>query len=672
MADAMTKMFKISLPDGSVREVPEGSTPADIAAAIGPGLAKAALAARVDGELRDLNRPIEADSSLALVTSRDEKDALELVRHDFAHILAEAVQSLFPGTQITFGPATDDGFYYDFAPTAEHGAFTEEELPAIEDEMRRIIAADKPLCREVWTRDEVRDFFGKQGEAFKAEWVMELPEGETITMYRTGDSDDAWVDLCRGPHLTSTGKLDPQAFKLTRVSGAYWRGDPKNPMLSRIYGTAWLNKKQLDSYLVRLEEAGKRDHRKIGAEMDLFHLQAEAHGSVFWHPNGYLIWRQLEAYMRRRLDAAGYREIKTPQLIDSKLWVLSGHWGKFRENMFVVPDEIPSTEEGKPVISGDAELMALKPMNCPAHVQVFKQGITSYRELPLRLAEFGCCHRNEPHGALHGIMRVRQFTQDDAHIFCTHEQLVEETKAFCALLDVIYRDLGFADYQVKLATRPDQRIGTDAEWDRAEADLETALKETGLDYEVLPGEGAFYGPKLEFHLQDAIGRTWQCGTLQLDPQMPQRLGATYVAADGEKRSPLMLHRAILGTFERFIGILIEHYAGKFPLWLAPVQAVVATIVSEADDYAREVAAKLEARGIRVETDLRNEKINYKVREHSLAKVPLLFVVGKREADEGTVALRRLGSEDRQLVMSLDEAIDAIAAEIVPPDLRAGA
>jgi threonyl-tRNA synthetase len=668
----MTKMFKISLPDGSVREVPEGSTPADIAAAIGPGLAKAALAARVDGELRDLNRPIEADSSLALVTSRDEKDALELVRHDFAHILAEAVQNLFPGTQITFGPATDDGFYYDFAPTAEHGAFTEEELPAIEEEMRRIIREDKPLCREVWTRDQVRAFFESQGEAFKAEWVMELPEGETITMYRTGEGEGAWVDLCRGPHLTSTGKLDPQAFKLTRVSGAYWRGDPKNPMLSRIYGTAWLNKKQLDAYLVRLEEAGKRDHRKIGAEMDLFHLQAEAHGSVFWHPKGYLIWRQLEAYMRRRLDAAGYREIKTPQLIDSKLWVLSGHWGKFRENMFVVPDEIPSTEEGKPVITGDAELMALKPMNCPAHVQVFKQGITSYRELPLRLAEFGCCHRNEPHGALHGIMRVRQFTQDDAHIFCTHEQLVEETKAFCALLDVIYRDLGFADYKVKLATRPEQRIGTDEEWDRAEADLETALKETGLDYEVLPGEGAFYGPKLEFHLQDAIGRTWQCGTLQLDPQMPQRLGATYVAADGEKRSPLMLHRAILGTFERFIGILIEHYAGKFPLWLAPVQAVVATIVSEADDYAREVAVKLEARGIRVETDLRNEKINYKVREHSLAKVPLLLVVGKREADEGTVALRRLGSEERQLVMSLDEAVEAIASEIVPPDLRAGA
>jgi len=668
----MTKMFKISLPDGSVREVPEGSTPADVAAAIGPGLAKAALAAKIDGELRDLNRPIESDSTLALVTSRDEKDALELVRHDFAHILAEAVQNLYPGTQNTFGPATDDGFYYDFAPTAEHGAFTEEELPAIEEEMRRIIAADKPLVREVWDRERVRQFFRDHGETFKAEWVMELPEGEPITMYKTGHGEADWIDLCRGPHLASTGKLDPAAFKLTRVSGAYWRGDPKNPMLSRIYGTAWLNKKQLDAYLVRLEEAGKRDHRKIGQEMDLFHLQAEAHGSVFWHPKGYLIWRQLEAYMRRRLDAAGYCEIKTPQLIDSKLWVLSGHWGKFRENMFVVPDEIPSTEEGKPVITGDAELMALKPMNCPAHVQVFKQGITSYRELPLRLAEFGCCHRNEPHGALHGIMRVRQFTQDDAHIFCTHEQLVDETKAFCALLDSIYRDLGFPDYQVKLATRPEQRIGSDEEWDRAETDLETALKETGLDYEVLPGEGAFYGPKLEFHLQDAIGRTWQCGTLQLDPQMPQRLGASYVAADGEKRSPLMLHRAILGTFERFIGILIEHYAGKFPLWLAPVQAVVATIVSEADDYAKAVVAKLESRGIRVETDLRNEKINYKVREHSLAKVPLLLVVGKREADEGTVAIRRLGSDEHQKMMSVDEAVEAIAAEIVPPDLRAGA
>ena len=665
----MTKMFKIALPDGSVKEMPEGSTPADVAAAIGPGLAKAALAAKVDGEIRDIMRPFEGDATLALITSRDEAEALELVRHDYAHILAEAVQNLFPGTQITFGPATDDGFYYDFAPAPGRGPFTEEDLPTIEEEMRRIIAADKPLVREVWDRAQVRQFFVDHGEAFKAEWVMELPEGEPITMYRSGRSEDAWIDLCRGPHLASTGKLDPQAFKLTRVSGAYWRGDPKNPMLSRIYGTAWLNKKQLDAYLVRLEEAGKRDHRKIGQEMDLFHLQPEAHGSVFWHPKGWTIWRQLEAYLSRRLDAAGYQQIKTPQLIDSKLWVQSGHWGKFRENMFVVPDEVPSTEEGKPVITGNAELLALKPMNCPAHIQVFKQGITSYRELPVRFAEYGCCHRNEPHGALHGIMRVRQFTQDDGHIFCTRDQLLDETKRFCALLDTVYRDLGFPDYKVKLATRPDQRIGSDEEWDRAEADLERALKETGLEYEVLPGEGAFYGPKLEFHLTDAIGRTWQCGTHQLDPQMPQRLGAVYVGEDGEKHHPLMLHRAILGTFERFIGILTEHYAGKFPLWLSPVQAVVATIVSEADAYAEQVAARLAAAGIRVETDLRNEKINYKVREHSLAKVPLLLVVGKREAEESTVALRRLGSDEHQKIMSLDEAVAMIQDEAVPPDLR---
>ena len=665
----MTKMFKIALPDGSVKEMPEGSTPADVAAAIGPGLAKAALAAKVDGEIRDIMRPFEGDASLALITSRDEAEALELVRHDYAHILAEAVQNIFPGSQITFGPATDDGFYYDFAPPPGRGPFTEEDLPAIEEEMRRIIAADKPLVREVWDRARVRQFFLDHGEAFKAEWVMELPEGEPITMYRSGHGDDAWIDLCRGPHLASTGKLDPQSFKLTRVSGAYWRGDPKNPMLSRIYGTAWLNKKQLDAYLVRLEEAAKRDHRKIGQEMDLFHLQPEAHGSVFWHPKGWVIWRQLEAYLSRRLDAAGYQQIKTPQLIDSKLWVQSGHWGKFRENMFVVPDEVPSTEEGKPVITGNADLLALKPMNCPAHIQVFKQGITSYRELPVRFAEYGCCHRNEPHGALHGIMRVRQFTQDDGHIFCTRDQLVEETKLFCALLDRVYRDLGFPDYKVKLATRPDQRVGTDEEWDRAEADLEEALKQTGLDYEVLPGEGAFYGPKLEFHLTDAIGRTWQCGTHQLDPQMPQRLGAVYVGEDGEKHHPLMLHRAILGTFERFIGILTEHYAGKFPLWLSPVQAVVATIVSDADSYAEEVAAKLAAAGIRVETDLRNEKINYKVREHSLAKVPLLLVVGKREAEEGTVALRRLGSDEHQKMMGLEDVARMIAEEAAPPDLR---
>jgi len=670
----MSEMFKIKLPDGSVREMPEGSTPADVAAAIGPGLAKAALAAKIDGEVRDLNRPFEGDANLALITSKDEKDALELVRHDFAHVLAEAVQKLYPGTQITFGPATDDGFYYDFAPAPGRGPFTDEDLPAIEQEMRRIIAADEPLVREVWQRDDVRVLFEKQGEAFKAEWVMELPEGEPITMYRSGQGDDAWIDLCRGPHLASTGKLDPQAFKLTHVSGAYWRGDQNNPMLSRIYGTAWLNKKQLADYLVRLEEAAKRDHRKIGKEMDLFHLQAEAHGSVFWHPKGFLIWRQLEAYMRRRLDAAGYVEIKTPQLMDARQWEKSGHWGKYRENMFVVPDEIPSTDDDAPVLSGDSDLMALKPMNCPAHVLIFKQGITSYRELPIRLAEFGCCHRNEPHGALHGIMRVRQFTQDDAHIFCSEDQLIEEVRIFCDLLDSVYKDLGFDKYAIKLALRPDKRFGSDEMWDWAEQSLRDAVKAAGRDtpeygWEELPGEGAFYAPKLEFHLTDAIGRTWQVGTMQTDTVLPERLDATYIGEDGERHRPVMLHRAILGTFERFIGILIEHHAGKFPLWLAPVQAVVATIVSDADEYAREVVGKLRAAGLRAEADLRNEKINYKVREHSLAKVPLLLVVGKREAEEGSVAVRRLGSDDHQKVISLDEAVALFAAEAVPPDIH---
>jgi len=667
----MTKMFKIALPDGSVKEMPEGSTPADVAAAIGPGLAKAAIAAKVDGELRDIMRPFEGDSKLALVTSRDEKDALELVRHDYAHVLAEAVQSLFPGTQITFGPATDDGFYYDFAPPADHGPFTEEDLPRIEEEMRRIIAADKPLRREVWSRHQLVSRWRQQGESFKAEWAEQLPENEELTVYWSGDD---WMDMCRGPHLASTGKLDSQAFKLTRVSGAYWRGDPKNPMLSRIYGTAWLNKKQLDAYLVRLEEAGKRDHRKIGQEMDLFHLQAEAHGSVFWHPNGYIVWRELEAYMRRRQDAAGYVEVKTPQLMDARQWEKSGHWGKYRENMFVVPDEIPSTEDDSAILSGDADLMALKPMNCPAHVLIFNQGIKSYRDLPMRMAEFGCCHRNEPHGALHGIMRVRQFTQDDAHIFVREDQLVDEIVAFCDLLDSVYRDLGFDKYAIKLALRPEQRYGSDEEWDRAEQVLREAVEKSGrateeFGWEELPGEGAFYAPKLEFHLTDAIGRTWQVGTIQADTVLPERLDASYVGEDGQKHRPVMLHRAIIGTFERFIGILIEHYAGKFPLWLAPVQAVVATIVSDADDYAKEVAAKLAGRGIRAEVDLRNEKINYKVREHSLAKVPLLLVVGKREAEEGTVAIRRLGSEERQLVMSVDEAVAMISAEAVPPDLR---
>ena len=666
----MTKQFQIRLPDGSVRDVAEGTTPADIAAAIGPGLAKAALAARVNGELRDINRPLEGDADLALVTARDEADALELARHDFAHVLAEAVQNIFPGTQITFGPATEDGFYYDFAPNPERGPFTEEDLPAIEDEMRRVIARDEPLVREVWSREQVRQYFLDQGETFKAEWVMELPGDETITMYRSG----GWMDLCRGPHLASTGKLDPQAFKLTRVSGAYWRGDQKNAMLSRIYGTGWLNKKQLAEHLTRLEEAAKRDHRKIAQEMDLFHLQQEAHGSVFWHPNGWVIWRALEAYMRRRLDAAGYEEIKTPQLMDARMWEQSGHWGKYRENMFVVPDEVPNIEEEGPVISGEADWMALKPMNCPAHVQVFKQGITSYRDLPIRLAEMGTCHRNEPHGALHGIMRVRQFTQDDAHIFCRPDQLVEEVRIFCDLLDSIYRELGFDGYAIKLALRPEKRFGSDEMWDWAEQSLREAVAATGrampeYGWEELPGEGAFYAPKLEFHLTDAIGRTWQCGTLQTDTVLPERLDASYVGEDGQRHRPVMLHRAILGTFERFIGILIEHHAGRFPAWLAPVQAVVATIVSDADAYAGEVAAKLRAAGLRVETDLRNEKINYKVREHSLKKVPTLLVIGKREAEEGTVALRPLGTDARQEVLGLDALVARLVVEATPPDLR---
>jgi threonyl-tRNA synthetase len=675
----MSRMFKIALPDGSVREVPEGSTPGDVAAAIGPGLAKAALAAKVDGELRDLNRPFEGDASLALVTARDEADALELFRHDYAHVLAEAVQKLFPGTQITFGPATDDGFYYDFAPAPGAGMFTEEDLPAIEAAMRRIIAADEPLVREEWQREDVRAFFERSGEQYKAEWVMELPEGEAITMYRSGHAEDAWMDLCRGPHLPSTGKLDPNAFKLTRVSGAYWRGDQSKPMLSRIYGTAWLSKKQLDAHLVRLEEAAKRDHRRIGQEMDLFHLQAEAHGSVFWHPKGFILWRALEAYMRRRLDAAGYDEVKTPQLMDARQWEKSGHWGKYRENMFVVPDEIPHVgeeggEDDVPVLSGTGDLMALKPMNCPAHVLIFKQGITSYRDLPIRMAEFGCCHRNEPHGALHGIMRVRQFTQDDAHIFVREDQLIDEVRDFCDLLDSVYKDLGFDSYAIKLALRPEKRFGSDAMWDWSEQSLRDAVAATGRDtaeygWEELPGEGAFYAPKLEFHLTDAIGRTWQVGTIQTDTVLPERLDASYVGEDGARHRPVMLHRAILGTFERFIGILIEHHAGKFPLWLSPVQAVVATIVSDADGYASEVLAKLKAAGIRAETDLRNEKINYKVREHSLAKVPLLLVVGKREAEEGTVAIRRLGSDEYQKVMSLADAVAMMASEAVPPDLR---
>src|SRR3546814_694798 len=557
----MADTRSVTLPVGAVREVAAGTTPADIAASISPGLLKASLAARVGGELRDLGRPFEADATLSLVTAKDEADALELVRHDFAHVLAEAVQALFPGTQITFGPSTDDGFYYDFAPRDR--PFTDEDLPAIEAKMREIIAADKPLRREVWKREDLIARWKDGGETFKAEWAAELPEGEELTVYWSGSD---WLDMCRGPHLPSTGKLDPQAFKLTRVSGAYWRGDQKNAMLSRIYGTGWLNRKQLDAHLHRLEEAAKRDHRKLGQEMDLFHLQQEAHGSVFWHPRGYMVWRELEAYMRRAIDGAGYREVKTPQIMDARQWEQSGHWGKYSESMFVIPDETPNTEGEGPVISGEADWMALKPMNCPAHILIFKQGIKSYRDLPLRLYENGCCHRNEPHGALHGLMRVRQFTQDDAHIFCREDQIVEEVRNFCALAERIYKDFGFT-YSIKLALRPEKRFGSDEMWDQAEAELREAVVAAGLateeyGWEELPGEGAFYAPKLEWHLTDAIGRTWQVGTIQSDRVLPERLDASYVAEDGERHRPVLLHRAIFGSYERFIGILIEHFAGR--------------------------------------------------------------------------------------------------------------
>jgi len=674
----MTELVKISLPDGSVREMEAGSTPADVAAVIGPGLAKAALAARVNGEVRDLGRPFDGDSELELITARDEEDALELARHDYAHVLAEAVQALYPGTQITFGPATDDGFYYDVKAPDTREPFSSEDLPAIEEKMREIIRADKPLRREAWSREQLIRKWETEGENFKAEWARELPEDEELTVYWSGapNKEGSWLDMCRGPHLPSTGKLDPQAFKLMRVAGAYWRGDQNNAQLTRIYGTGWLNKKQLDAHLHRLEEAAKRDHRKLGREMDLFHLQEEAHGSVFWHPKGYRIWRELEAYMRRKMDGGGYREIKTPQVMDVRQWEQSGHWGKYAEHMFAVPDMVPQVDaEGgnaAPEVADDAAWMAIKPMNCPAHVLVFKQGITSYRDLPIRLGEMGCCHRNEPHGALHGLMRVRQFTQDDAHIFCTEDQVVEEVRAFCKLADEVYSDFGFT-YHVKLALRPDQRFGSDADWDKAEQELRDAVAEAGMDneqfgWEELPGEGAFYAPKLEWHLTDAIGRTWQVGTIQGDRVLPERLDATYIGEDGEKHRPVMLHRAIFGSYERFIGILIEHFAGRLPVWLAPVQAVVATIVSDADDYAKDAIAKLEAAGIRVESDFRNESINYKVREHSLAKVPHILVIGKREAEEGTIAMRTLGEKQQQF-LPLDEAIAVLTDAATPPDLK---
>jgi threonyl-tRNA synthetase len=641
-------MPAITLPDGSQRHFAGPVTGTTVAADIGPGLARAALAMKLDGKLVDLSRIIEQDAAITFVTRKD-PEALEMIRHDTAHVLAEAVQSLFPGTQVTIGPSIENGFYYDFA---RNEPFTLEDLPAIEARMREIIAANAPFTREVWDRDEAIGFFQARGERYKAELIQDLPITETITLYRQGE----WIDLCRGPHMRGTGDVGV-GFKLTKVAGAYWRGDHRNAMLSRIYGTAWRDQKELDAHLKMLEEAERRDHRRIGRAMDLFHLQSEAQGSVFWHPKGWRLYRNVEAYMRRRLDAAGYDEVRTPQLVDRALWEASGHWEKFRQNMFI------AAVEEEPDVT-----LALKPMNCPCHVQIFNQGLRSYRELPWRMAEFGSCHRYEPSGALHGIMRVRAFTQDDAHIFCTEEQITPETVRFVALLSAIYKDLGFDAFRVKFSDRPDTRAGSDAVWDQAEAALRSACAEAGVEYEVNPGEGAFYGPKLEFVLRDAIGRDWQCGTLQVDFVLPERLDAEYIGEDGARHRPVMLHRAILGSFERFLGILIEQYAGRFPLWLAPVQVVVAPIVSDANDYAEEVAALMRARGMTVSTDLRNEKINAKVREHSLAHVPVIAVVGRREAENRQVSLRRLGSDGQQ-VLGLDDAIAALAAEALAPDLR---
>ncbi len=633
-------MPTITLPDGSSRQFDAATSGAEIAAGIGAGLARNAVAVRVDGVLWDLDRPIDRDASIEVVT-RDSEEGLELLRHDAAHVLAEAVKELWPDTQVTIGPAIENGFYYDFA---RDEPFTEADLEKIEARMREIVDRDEAIEREVWERDEAARFFRSMGEEYKAEIIEGIPSEEDLTLYRQGD----FIDLCRGPHLPSTGKLG-KAFKLTHVSGAYWRGDSNNEMLQRVYGTAWSNDKQLRKYLHMLEEAEKRDHRRLGRVMDLFHFQEEAPGAVFWHPKGWQLFQTLINFMRDQQNAVGYQEINTPEIMSRSLWESSGHWDTFGENMF-------TTE------TVDGRQFAIKPMNCPGHVQVFKQGITSYRDLPFRLAEFGKCHRYEPSGALHGMMRVRAFTQDDAHIFCTPEQITSESIAVCELILGIYRDFGFDDIRIKFADRPEVRVGEDDVWDQAEAALLKALEAAGLDYTHNPGEGAFYGPKLEFVLRDAIGRDWQCGTLQVDLNMPGRLGATYIGEDGAKHLPVMLHRAIFGSLERFMGILIEHHAGNLPLWLAPVQVKVLTITSDADEYAGEVAAALQAQGIRAETDLRNEKISYKVREHSVAKVPVQFAIGQREAADRTVAVRRLGDK-RQTSMPLDEAVALLAAEI---------
>jgi len=640
---ALDAPVAITLPDGSVKRFERAPTGIEVAASIGPRLARDALAVKVDGEVRDLDRPIERDAAVEIVTRRHE-DALELIRHDTAHVLAEAVQTLYPGTQVTIGPAIQDGFYYDFA---RDEPFTPDDLAAIEAKMREIVAAGAPFERQVWDRDAAIEHFKSLGETYKAEIIADLPADETITLYRQG----GWLDLCRGPHMRTTADVG-DAFKLTKVAGAYWRGDHRNAMLQRIYGTAWRDRGELDAHLHRLEEAERRDHRRLGREMGLFHQQEEAVGAIFWHPKGWRLYRTVEDYMRRQQERAGYDEVKTPQLIDRSLWQRSGHWDKFGENMFTVADE-------------DERVLAIKPMNCPGHVQIFKQGLTSYRDLPLRLAEFGACHRNEPSGALHGIMRVRAFTQDDAHVFCREDQATEESVAFCRMCLAVYEDFGFDDVRVKFSDRPAVRAGDDAPWDRAEAALKAAVEAAGLPYTHNPGEGAFYGPKLEFVLRDAIGRDWQCGTLQYDMVLPERLDASYIGEDSQRHRPVMLHRAILGSFERFLGILIEHHAGRFPLWLSPVQAVVATITNDADGYAETVAARLRAAGLRVEADLRNEKITYKIREHSHAKVPVIAVVGAKEAEQGSVALRRLGGKTQE-VLALDDAVHTLSAEASCP------
>jgi len=636
------RRVRITLPDGSVRDYQGSLTGLQLAEDISQGLARRALAVRIDGVMRDLATPIEVDAEVAIVTAKDD-DALELLRHDAAHVMAEAVQELYPGTQVTIGPAIENGFYYDFA---RDEPFTPDDLKAIEARMREIVKRDEVIAREEWARDEAIEYFKSIGEHYKAEIIAEIPEGEAVSIYRQGE----WLDLCRGPHLPSTGKLGT-AFKLMKLAGAYWRGDSRNAMLQRIYGTAWATKQQLDGYLRMLEEAERRDHRRLGREMALYHFQEEAAGSVFWHPKGWTLYRTVQTYMRKRLDAAGYVEVRTPQLIDRSLWETSGHWEKFREHMFTAASE--------------DRVLALKPMNCPGHVQIFRQGIKSYRELPLRMAEFGSCHRNEPSGALHGLMRVRAFVQDDAHIFCTEDQITSETTIFCDLLQSVYRDFGFDDLIVKFSDRPATRAGSDETWDKAESALRDATDAAGLNTVLNPGEGAFYGPKLEFVLKDAIGRDWQLGTLQVDFVLPERLDANYIGEDGSKHRPVMLHRAILGSFERFIGILVEHYAGRMPLWLAPVQAVVATITNEVDDYALSVTKALQAAGVRVETDLRNEKIGYKVREHTLAKVPLLVVAGVRERQTGTVAVRALG-EGSQESIALDALVGRLRSEALGP------